>query len=105
MLRDIFRIIVLPIPLGSDQDCVVPGFDETQAEKLLDRLAVDLLWPGPIEVDHRLSGADVGVAHASLEAAFMALALIDGEHLVYPRLADALARRVRWSPYKIYRQW
>lgn len=66
------------------------ALDEIEAEKLLDRGTVDLLGPTPIEVDHGFGGADVRVACAPLEAAFLSLALFDGEHFSEPGLVDDL---------------
>ena len=78
------------MPLGSDQNGVMARFDEIRAKKLLDCLTVDLLRPGPVEVDHGFCSADVRVAHAPLEPAFLALALLDGEYFVKPGLVDDL---------------
>jgi len=76
--------------VGSDQHSVVAAFDEIEAKNLLDCLAIDVLGPSPVEVDHGFGGADVGVAGSALEAALLPLALLDGEHFSELGLVDDL---------------
>jgi hypothetical protein len=90
VLGDVFQDHGFADAVGTDKDGVVAGLDETEAEKLFDCLSIDLLWPGPIEVDHWLCGSDVRVAHAPLQAALLALTLFNGEDLVKPGLVDDL---------------
>jgi hypothetical protein len=68
----------------------VSGLDESEVEQLLDGLAIDLSGPLPVEVGHGFHCADVRVARTSLEAALLALALLDGEDLAEPGLVDDL---------------
>ncbi len=87
---DVFKNHRLAHAVGADKDGVVAAFHEIEAKEVFNSFAVDLLWPGPIEVDHGLGGPHVCVARSSLEAAFLSLALFDGEHLSEPRLVDDL---------------
>ena len=66
VLCDVFEDHGFADAVGSDEHGVVAAFDEVEAEKLLDRSSIDLLWPRPIEVDHGFGGADMRVARASL---------------------------------------
>jgi hypothetical protein len=90
VLGDVLHDHRLADAVRAHKDGILAAFDERQAEQLLDRLAVDLLGPGPIEVDHGFCGADVGVTRASLESTFLTLALFDVEDFTEPRLVDDL---------------
>ena len=43
----------------------VECLEEAQRERCLDRLAIDLLGPCPVEVDHRLETPDLAVAKST----------------------------------------
>ena len=76
--------------VGADEHGVVARSEEAEAEELVDGLAVDLLGLGPVEVGHGLESGDAGVLEAAFEAALVALALLDGEHLAKPGLVGEL---------------
>jgi hypothetical protein len=86
--RDVLENHRLANAIGSDDHGVVPGLDAREGEQLFDGLSVDPFRPGPVEVGHGFRGADAGVAGAALEAAFLALALFDGEDFAQPGLID-----------------
>ena len=72
--------------VGPGQDDVGRLLDEAQLHQFLDQWPVDRLWPGPLEVGHRLEPADLGVTDAALKAPpapFRLLALDQGHN---PRL-------------------
>ena len=59
----------LPETVRAQKDQVATLFDEIERESSLDRLAVDLLGPVPVEVGDGLEAAEVGVLKTSLEPA------------------------------------
>jgi hypothetical protein len=86
--RDVLENHRLADAIGPDDHGVVSRLDARKCEQLFDRLTVDLPRPSPVEVGHGFRGADVGIASAPLEAAFLALALFDGEDIAQPGLVD-----------------
>jgi hypothetical protein len=87
---DVFENHCFADAVGADENGIVSGLEEAEGEELVDGLAVDLLGPGPVEVGHGLEGGDACASKAPLEAAFFALALLDGEDLMEPRLVGDL---------------
>jgi hypothetical protein len=57
---------------GTDEDDVGVACDEGQAEQVLDLRAVDLLWPAPLKVLHRLEDGEASVLDAPLDGAGLA---------------------------------
>src|SRR5215472_5521134 len=57
---------------GRDEDDVGVGWDEGQAEQVLYLGPIDLLWPVPLKVFHRLEDGEVGVLDAPLDGAGLA---------------------------------
>src|SRR5262252_1433514 len=57
---------------GTYKHGVGVGSDEGQAEQVLDLRAVDLLWPAPLEVLHRLEDGEAGLSDAPLDGAGLA---------------------------------
>jgi hypothetical protein len=57
---------------GTNKHDVGVGCDEVQAEQVLDLRTVDLLWPGPLEVLHRLEDGEAGVLDAPVDGAGLA---------------------------------
>ena len=82
MMGDVLDDHRLADAVWPDEHAVMAGLQKSEAEELVDRLSVDLLWPRPIEVDHGLDGADAGVPQTPLEPALLPLALLDGEDLL-----------------------
>src|SRR5690606_20312460 len=74
----------------AQQDHVLAQLDEGERKELVDRLAVDLAGPGPVEVAHRLDGADFGGAETPFEAPALPLTLLEAEQLGEPRLRGDL---------------
>jgi hypothetical protein len=58
----------LPEALVRDEHDVVGLFQEVEAERCLDGVAVDGLGPGPVEVGNRLEATEPAAPEASLEA-------------------------------------
>jgi hypothetical protein len=84
LMGDVFEDHGFADAVGTDEDSVVAGLDEAEGEELVDGFAIDLLGPSPVEVGHRLEGGDAGIAETAFQAALLALALLDGEHLRQP---------------------
>ena len=57
----------------TNEDDVGVGCDKGQAEQILDQRAVDLFWPVPLKVFHRLEDGKAGFFNASLDGAAFAL--------------------------------
>src|SRR5262249_46864263 len=66
---------------GRDQDDVGIRSDEGQAEQVLDLRSVDLLWPRPLEVLHRLEDGEAGVLDAPRDGAGLACARLAFDQL------------------------
>src|SRR5262249_62212051 len=54
---------------GTNEHDVGVGCDEGQTEQVLDLWSIDLLWPVPLEVFHRLEDGEAGVLYAPLDGA------------------------------------
>ena len=61
------RQMGLPEPDATEEHHVGPGFDEAEAEEVLDLGSVDLLGPTPLERFQGLEGRKAGGVDASLE--------------------------------------
>ena len=61
---------------GTDQDHIGGLGEEPEREQILNLLAVDVFWPVPVEVAHRLELGDLGVSDATFEAAALPLVVL-----------------------------
>ena len=75
-------IIVLPSPCGPDEDDVVAVLHEVEVEGGMDGVGGDARRPIPVEVGHGLEAAELAAAHAALDAAPRALALLEGDDVL-----------------------
>lgn len=76
LLRDVLRDHRLAEPVGRDEHDVARTVEKGQAKRGLDLVAVDLLGPGSIEVDHRLESANSASSGSALEAPPCAVLLL-----------------------------
>ena len=60
------------MPNGTDEDDVGVVCDEGQAEQVLDLRAIDLFWPAPLKVFHRLEDGEASIFDASFDCAVLA---------------------------------
>jgi hypothetical protein len=57
---------------GTNEDDVGVVCDEGQTEQVLDLRAIDLFWPAPLKVFHRLEDGEAGLSDAPLDSAALA---------------------------------
>jgi hypothetical protein len=76
-VRDVLGDHRLPEPPRRNEDDVVSLLHEVEGDGALDGLAVDALWPGPVEVGHRLELAELAAAEAPFETAAGAVLGLD----------------------------
>jgi hypothetical protein len=74
--------------LGRDQDDIMSGGEEVEAQHGLDSGLVDPLGPGPVEFVHRGEAADAAAEQATLQTPARALLLFAGGE-VLEELGDA----------------
>jgi len=73
--------------VGTEQDQVAAFADEVQRQGAFDRLAVDLLGPGPVEVGDGLEAPEARVLQATFQAAACA----------FPSVPTCARQRPPWS--------
>ena len=71
-------IIVLPRPLGADEDEILGAAEEVEAEDALDERPIDRLGPVPLEIGDRLEAAEARAFEAAFEAAARAVLELGG---------------------------
>ena len=77
MVGDVLHEHCFPNPVRTEKNGVLAVVDESEAEQLLDRLSVNVGWPGPIESIDGFEGTNPGVAQSTVQTPTLALGLFD----------------------------